>query len=209
MPISIACTCGKAEEVPDSFAGKHVRCRTCGARIKIGLAAAESNQVPESGSALNYSRPNSATVVISRERMMAGRICFGWGAIKLLLCTCVGLSFLTTLGRLVSHRAMGAAGGVTAVYGVILAVIMAWGLAYIFGGINIRRGGTVSVIVCLVLATIQLLFAGLATLLYLMVALTQEPLMFVAVVICLLAGAALGQLYYYLIMILRQPRAAV
>ena len=62
---------------------------------------------------------------------------------------------------------------------------------------------TAAVVVCLVLASIQLLFSGLATLMYVLVAVAQ-PIMFIAVAISVLVAAALGQLYYYLIMILRQ-----
>jgi hypothetical protein len=208
MPISIKCSCGKSEDVPDSFAGKHVRCKTCGARIKIGLPAVTSTVLPESaGSALNYSSPNRGNVVISRERMLAGRSCFCWGGIMLFMSFCVGFAVLASLGSPFARRGMTAAstGAALAINGAVLAILLALGITYIIGGENIRRGGMISVIVCLVLASIQLLFTGLATLLYFLVAVTQEPFMYIAVLISLLAAAALGQLDYYLIKIMRQP----
>jgi hypothetical protein len=92
MSIPIQCACGKSEDVPDSFAGKNVRCATCGARIKIGLPAPNAAALPEGpDSALSYAGPNRGNVVVSRERMLAGRSCFCWGGLMLFLSTCVGL----------------------------------------------------------------------------------------------------------------------
>ncbi|HEY2156445.1 MAG TPA: hypothetical protein VGH33_12495, partial [Isosphaeraceae bacterium] len=35
MPIPVACRCGKTFEVPDHFAGKSGRCKTCGQALMI------------------------------------------------------------------------------------------------------------------------------------------------------------------------------
>ncbi|HRU04799.1 MAG TPA: hypothetical protein P5137_03370 [Candidatus Brocadiia bacterium] len=42
MPISVKCSCGKALSLPDSFAGKKVKCPMCGQAIQAPAAAAAS-----------------------------------------------------------------------------------------------------------------------------------------------------------------------
>lgn len=46
MPISVTCLCGKSIEIPDKFAGKTGRCRTCGSALIVPPLKADSSIEP-------------------------------------------------------------------------------------------------------------------------------------------------------------------
>lgn len=46
MPIAIRCNCGMSFSVPDAFAGKRAKCKTCGEVICIPLATPPSTSMP-------------------------------------------------------------------------------------------------------------------------------------------------------------------
>jgi hypothetical protein len=148
---------------------------------------------------LNYSNPSHGKVDITRERLLAARSCTALGALLIVLATCVGLSFAMTLA--------GQAGGLIAsVVFLMFLVMLASGIAYLIGGIRIRRGGMISVIVCLVLAGLQLLYSLFALVVGAIAFFTVGRMNVIGVVIYLIAVAAFAQLVYYLVKILRQPR---
>ena len=194
MAIPIQCSCGKSEEVPETFAGKRVRCRACGARIDIGQPALETPDMGGDG----YSSPNRGNRIISRERMLAGRSAYCWAAIM----TAFALLFALLVGFVSAH---GMRGEPLLVAGSVLAMLLGSAVVYLLSGMYIQRGGMAWVIVCLVLATVQGVFSGLTSIVYLVNGLRFPPALVFAA-ISVLATAALGQLLYYLIRILCERR---
>jgi len=199
MAVTIRCACGKMEDVPDSCVGTRMRCRACDARIIVGQPAFESP--PNTNGTLSYAGAERGNIVISRDRMLAGRSCTAWGVLMFIFPTCAGLVVIESFGRPgtgVRSEAISA--------GVVLLLSIAYATAYLLCGVHIRRGGMISSIVCLVLASLQFAVSALAVVYTLIMALTQSPVAFIGMLICLLFAAAVGQLVIYLIKILRQPR---
>lgn len=55
MPIAFKCSCGKAYKVPDTAAGKKMKCNECGNPVKVpaGSAKKKSKPVPDDGDELS------------------------------------------------------------------------------------------------------------------------------------------------------------
>jgi hypothetical protein len=158
---------------------------------------------------LTYASPP----LISKERMLAGRICYFLAGLGYLGATCVGIASLFAGAALLQ------AGGLPPEAAAIVAVIMIAAVAigmgistvYLICGINIRKGGRTSVIIALVLGSLHLplLLAGIV--LGALSALMAGANAATAIQLCIqvLYAAAVGQLIHYLIKVLREPRAAV
>ena len=198
MSIPVTCSkCQKSEEVPDSFAGKRVCCQTCGNKIQIARSADAAMRATDDAefNSLSYQSAPRDDSPISKNRRYAARACIAWGGFILVIAIVLGL----LMAVFYDPRARIPTRTVTlATVGFVLA--SGSGLIYLMGGLRIRRGGLASAVVCLVLASIQSLFALLsfANTSLLVVKRGFQPQAFIALGVAALIVAAFGQIVYYL-----------
>jgi hypothetical protein len=148
-------------------------------------------------------------VQITHNRNRAARICFFLAAMGLALTTCSGIGFSQIILR----------GGIWNLSGngiiiAILTLAMITGVCtiYLLCGINIQRGGRASVVVATILGilhTLAILVGALWTLVMLLNSSSTVLSRWFAIIPTffeLLYAAAVAQLVYYLIKVLREPQ---
>jgi hypothetical protein len=153
----------------------------------------------------------SGPVEVSKDRLLAGRICYVLSALGFLGGSCVGILgvFAASMGR---QFLAGAPPGLAAFVGVILGIVGAllFGVAtiYLVCGINIRKGGHASAIVALIVACLHtlLVLLGLFSTLMGIARLGADSGSAVQAVVQVVYAAALGQLIFYLARVLQEPR---
>jgi hypothetical protein len=176
---------------------------------------------------VSYQSRQSQAPEISKDRLRAGRICIILSILGYLAGFCIGAAGILLLGVGAAGARGGAgagggplgpggpgAAGILAIMGGVVFVIAGFLLVvsttYLVCGINIRKGGFISAVVALIVASLHLLLllAGLAFNLFQMAnpGAGREPPGPVAMIIQLLYTAAIAQLVYLLVKVLREPR---
>ena len=215
MVINAVCPhCKRVYPVDEQYAGQTFSCETCGNPFTVPAPGVV--QPVAAVPAMGVSRPTIeyGATEISRERRLAARICFVLAGLMYLGVTCVACGGVLIFS-VPNAAPPGAAAGLVATVLIVIAVIAA-GVAttYLVCGLNIRKGGFISAVIALVLASLHevLILIGIAASIIQAAVLGRHVAgpaapyiiqMVIQGILCL----AVGQLIYYLIKVVREPRA--
>jgi hypothetical protein len=211
MVINAVCPhCKRVYPVDEQYAGQTFTCETCGNPFTVptpGAAQPVSN-VPAVPADENFAAPGE----ISRNRRFSAVISFVMSGLLYISACCCGLGGAAILA-IPNAVPQGMPAGVLAAACFVIAVFsIIIGTVYLVCGINIRKGGFASAVLALVVASLH----ELITLIMMIMAIVQAALagfrggtagQFVFVLLIYgLFIVALGQLIYFLIKVVREPR---
>ena len=211
MVINAVCPhCKRVYPVDEQYAGQTFSCETCGNPFTVPIpgAAQPVSNVPAVPANENFAAPGE----LSRNRRFSAVICFVMGGLLFFSACCCGLGGAAFLA-IPNAAPQGMPVGVmaTVCFGIaVVSVIIA--TVYIVCGIYIRKGGFRSTVLALVVASLH----ELIVLIMMIIAIVQAALVgfrggtagqfaFVVLIYGIFI-ALLGQLIYFLIKVLREPR---
>ena len=210
MVINAVCPhCKRVYPVDEQYAGQTFSCETCGNPFTVPVPGVVPSVATISANE-NFAAPGE----ISRNRRFAARICFvlcGLLYVGMFCCVFSGVAVLLLPNAVPPGFPPGLISAFCIGLGVFSAIVAT---VYLVCGIKIRRGGLVSPIVALVIACIHellillMIISGLVQMAVGVPNAAAGPgeltfgLIFYGIFLL-----ALAQLIFYLIKILREPRA--
>ncbi|HUO10054.1 MAG TPA: hypothetical protein VM008_17240 [Phycisphaerae bacterium] len=216
MVINAVCgNCKRVYPVDEQYAGQTFTCETCGRPFTVPVPGVAEPVTPVGATRVPQSSQYFPEEP-SRDRLMAGRICIVLSVLLYVGFTCIGCAGLVLLVLPPGAHQGGPPGAPLPIVGAVSLVmaVLVGGVAttYLVCGLKIRKGGRISAIVALVVASLHVLLIAIiiATAVFRQV-LGGAPMPIgqfaIPLTIQLLFLLAVGQLLYHLVKILREPSA--